>query len=467
MGKFLTLEGEGGTPRRRRRVSLMDVCGLAALPSKFLTPAEATARQAAQSSAWGSKSEAEKWATTTETEQARARAVGTRKEMFIPVEIGEKSKSLFSAYGLKGVDELEAGRLAVCALAYSGELAATPTHSEVHAIGTLAAYALMGIEPLGADDQTLAFWKRLRRAVTPPRAVRKALSKFTAPIKKVLPPKVMGKVTGFVKKGLRYTAAAGFSLNPVTMFMPGVRNKLLGLKGGEMRFFDQAVKSVKALGVATASIVCPPAGLAITAGQTAAALAKSGGRGIAGILGQAAIGAVAGKFGGAALGKFGGAGLGGGFAKLGASSGVFSKFSGFMAKSGTSFLGKSIAGKVGSVLIKDKLKGMILRVGKDKLGKFLVEKFDKNQVPQGDYENMPDGEPVPITQDPEVDSSNAATIAGSTTMAPGELNLSAMRLGEDQGRGYPADAVQGQTTAQVEARLDPADQGRFLTPAQD
>lgn len=458
MSKFLMLDGDK-PPRRKRCINLFDVCGLGA--PRLLTPAEAAARQSQQSSAWTASEagrqvimEQSAAAAQEATEEARRKASEARKELWTPYDAGAKGKSIFAAYGLKGFDTMDAGRLAVCMMAAEGTLEGTPTRDDVEGLGEMAALALCGIQPEGMNDEQLAFWKRLRRAFTPPRIVRRAVAKVGKVVKKVASP----KVTKFLKKGFRYIGATAFT--GVSMFpgAGGFRNKVFGLKGKEAGFFDQVTQVAKM----AVSVGFPPAGAVFTAADVGASAASGDWKGALMQVGTAAAGAGA----GGALARFGGASRL--FSKVGASSGIASKFSSFMGKSGKSFLGKSIAGKMGSALIKDKLKSAVYRMTKDKIGNFVMEKFGKKQIPSGDYENMPDGEPMPITVDSEVDAGLASHVAGSTTMDPQDNSTPGALLdGEQGGRGYPPDAVMGQTTAQVEARLDPADQGRFLTPAQE
>lgn len=429
--QFLTLEGPDDSLPRRPRSMIDTLMALGAISPAAISASAAAARRAAAVASHAAKTEAAEEQGYREYTAGGASKHSEREELWKPAEydLSDKTPSIFSNYGIEGIEEYterELGEVALLGLISEGFLPQVPIdEDDLHMLGELASYALLSCEPdcsLGADDEELAWgWKNIRRAFTPPRSIRQTFSSAFKAVSKVhvtrlarpfakFAKKTFGtKFKKFAKKGLRY-AGAWYTL-PLTMFGGAkIRNKAFGLKGGEMRTFDAAAKVGRIAAIATLAVVGGPA--------------------IAG-----------------SMGKF----AGGGMSKYLASAG------------GKSFLGQSVGGKIGSVMIKDTIKNQIMRVVKDSGGKLVGSVINKNQVPPEVYNDLPDNTPVPTLVAQE-DVPQPAYVAGTGGINPGGDLINPKQYGELA--PYPEQAREQSMSDIAETRLIPEDRAAFMNPSQ-
>jgi len=402
-------------PSRGTRSDFLTLQGLAGLG--WLTPAEAEARVAAQKSEAASKEDAYGWKQSDEAERIQGQK--SRDELYTSAtsdtaykapdlfEIINKpykekyEASIFSTLGevKKERGYLGVGELVLPMMAYNGLV--FPNMKEerhVAALGQAVMCALSGIDFDFEGDEQLAWgWGNITRMFTPPaRIMQKLKIKLPAKLK---PPAILSKAIRF---------AGAISTLPLTLASGKLRNQVFGLKGNEMKIFDQAAKVGRITAVAVATVVGAPAILGSMSGTAANGL----GTGLTGPSGG--------------------------------------------------FLGKFIGSKVGSFLIKDAAKDMVWRVTKDALGKIVGEKFNKDQIPPEEYAAMPDAVPVPSATEPD-NTSQPPMVAGTSSMGPSS-NESGMP--EPEGQEDPfSQSMRDQSASDIaDTRLNPEDRSRFLDP---
>lgn len=413
--QFLTLEGR---PERRRKARPTRALSGPPIGAPLVDRATADARIAAQRSAAAAKQEAEEEGRYRDYTAADSSKQGAKRaELFKygSFDLKENAPSLFAHYGIEGLGEYSAhdlGELALFGLVADGLVPPQNTGpAMLRGLGTLAAYALSGVDFIDEDDGTLGFWGRLKRMFTPPRSVRQIFSEAYRSVSKVkvaqaLRPITKMKMPAVMKKVVKYAGA--INTLPLTLASGKLRNQVFGLKGAEIAMFDKAAKIGRIGAVAVASVVGAPA--------------------LAGAMGPKA-------------------GL-------------------LMGKMGTSFLGKGVGGKLASFIIKDAAKSAIWRVTKDAAGKLIGEKFNKDQIPPEEYAAIPEDMPVPSATPPEL-ISLPPSVAGTGGMMPDTTNSfqEGARYGEAEGQSF-SDEVRDQSRGQMaEDRLNSDDRLRYLSPA--
>jgi len=381
--QFLTLEGPDDSCPRRPRSMMDTLMALGAVPisPKALTESEATARRAADVAKHAAQTEAKEEQWYREHTAGETAKHAEREELWKPAEydLGDKAQSIFAHYGIEGLEDYgvrELGEIALLGLISEGLIINRPVdHDEVDDLGTLATYALMGCTPGEQMDESLAWgWKNISRMFTPPRSIRQtfssafkavskgAVAKITRPFQKFAIPKSFKKVGTQVGKGLKFAGA--IATLPQTLWAGKARNQVFGLKGNQMKMFDIAAKIGRQVAVSVGTMVGGPA--------------------IAGSLGKA----------------------GGPLTKYLASAG------------GKSFLGSGAMGKLGSVLIKDQAKGLLMKVVKDSGGKLVGNLMNRSQIPPEQYDALPDATPIPTLIEQE-NIEQPSYVAGSGSMNPG------------------------------------------------
>lgn len=425
--QFLTLEGPDDQPRRPRRPSMLETL----MSLGAVDEATASARRAADVAKHAATTEAKEEQWYREHTSGESSKIADREELWKPAEydLTDRAPSLFAHYGIQGLEEYkerDLGEIALLGLIQNGAILTHPLdYDEVDALGELAAYALMSCTPEGPLDEGLAWgWGNITRMFTPPRSVRQTFSdafksvskvsvaKITRPFQKFAIPKnfskSFSKIGKVAVKGLKMAGAV--ATLPQTLWAGKARNQIFGLKGNEMKMFDAAAKAGRMVAVAVGSVVGGPA--------------------IAGSLSKTAAGPLT---------------------KYLASAG------------GKSFLGQGAIGKLGSIIIKDAVKGQIMRVVKDAGGKLVGNTFNKSQVPAEVYDSLPDNQPVSTLVNQE-DVQQPAYIAGTGSMDPSGGLTPPQQYGEL--RPFPEQAREQSMSDIAETRLNPEDRTAFLPPSQ-
>lgn len=382
----------------------------------------------------------------TDVNPASAAAATGRPDLFTrataSVVPGHGVPSLFDYFytqhqdvGLHGV-----GERAVALMSVNGVRVPRNLSSEdLESLGRATMLNLLGTQVEGCyDDGTLGGW--LSRAFTPPAAIRRM----------VKPSKAMSKV-------LRYAGAAAFTAAMpfgIGLVMGKQRNKIFGLKGHEQKAFDAAAKVGR---IAAVAVVTVAGGAAIMAAMSPAAAA-----GAAPLLTPAATGAAA--FAPETV-AFAGTGIVAptAFTSVATAGTGAAASTGFFAGA-QSFLQSAIGSKVGSFIIKDIGKEMVMKITSDAVGRLTGSAYSKDQIPPETYDALPPNVPVPAPSYAGGDM--APMVAGTGSMEPNsnispapetnDYNAFNQTDVEDNAPQRAEDVLDKKDTEAVDAQLSPS-----------
>lgn len=381
---------------------------------------------------------------------------------------GKSYRDLFDAlYHIKQSEGYQGvGELAAVMLSSEGLRLPNLSEEDTHAMGIATMATLSGYDFSGlSEEENLGRWS-FRRMFTPPAAVRRAVTRATAPISRMITPPAA------VKKVLRYAGAAAFTAGMpfgAGLFMGKQRNKIFGLKGGEIKTFDAAAKVGRIGAIAVVSVAGGAAILTSLSAPAAAGLSPllSSSPALpaglaspltAGIPGASPL--FAGAMGGGAPFSLATAGTGAG---------------GGLLASATGFLKSAIGSKVGSFIIKDVAKEMVMKVVMNKMGQPQGEIYQRDQLPPEVYNSLPANTPIPAPSSWD-QAGIAPTAAGAGSMeANGNTSGAGAEDGGDEIDGSSSDLVGRGSYAAIQeesalvlpdSRLDPATRANYLSPAQ-
>jgi hypothetical protein len=230
-------------------------------------------------------------------------------------------------------------------------------------------------EKLAFKDEELAgFFDTLKRVVTPPRAVRAAVSTASRAVSKGFK-----DFSNFAVKGARLYGAAQFSLL-TGGFAAGAQNKIFGLSGKEQKLFNIGNKITRGVSMAVVTVAS---------------------------LGTA----------GAAMGAPGTSAGAGAFANLQGM--VSSKIAAIVAKTAAPEFMKTMAATGGKFVIKDAVAKQVVSLAMSKAGELVMSKFTPQQLGPEAYNALPDGQLAPMPDNFQPAPQQPAPIGGSSSMMPG------------------------------------------------
>jgi hypothetical protein len=229
------------------------------------------------------------------------------------------------------------------------------------------------LDLMGDDGELGGFFSRLKKAFTPPAAIRKAVARVGSSVANIPVgiSRVARQATAWVPKPIK-TAARLYGAGMMTMytggFAAGKQNKMFGLSAKEQKWFNQINKAARVI-----SVTCATAGVGKILGVTAK---------MQGLMGPKALGGLKGT-----LPTFG--------------KDIFLK-------------------EGGKLLIKDALKKGVWEIAKGSLGQVVAGFIPQSQAGET-YNDLQDGVPTPLPtpDNAQVYDQSPAPVAGSSSMGPG------------------------------------------------